>query len=135
MLRKLGVLLIFALAIGAILVAGRLRAQPGTQADPAVSLSYLKTALSMQPVSIEGGEDFRVAPGKGVALLQGKVRLTPPSGTRCWILDVKTGVVVQEAVEMTPGSYFLLVADDPKVRFSLQAWESSTLALPGGSGE
>ena len=129
-------LTILAIAVSlAILSTAKIAAQPGTQSDPVVSLSYLKTAVAMQPVTIEGGEDYQVAPGKSVALLQGRVRLTPPAGSGCWILSVKTGTVCSDAVEMTPGSYYILIAENSDARFTLQAWEASTIALPGGSGE
>ena len=48
---------------------------------------------------------------------------------------MKTGTVAKDALEMVPGCYWVLISDDPKAHFSLQAWEGSTIALPGGSGE
>ena len=66
MLRHLliSILIILIFTASALIVSQHAHAQPGTQADPAVSLSYLRTAMSMQPMSIEGGEDIQVAAGE-----------------------------------------------------------------------
>lgn len=122
--------------IAVIVSAVALAAQPGTQTDPVVSLSYLKEASRIAPVSLEGGEEFIVATGKEIVLLEGRCRLQPPVGnSRLWIVNVRTGAVVTEAVEMTLGGCYLLIAENPEAHFSVQAWESAVIALPGGSGE
>jgi hypothetical protein len=135
MLRKYALLLILIIGLLAgTSLASRLMAQPGSESDPAVSLSYFKAATSLAPAIVEGGEELPVKPGKNVVLLEGKAKLTPPDN-KSWIVDVRTGNVSHESVEMTVGDLYILIAGKSASKFMLQAWTNSTIALPGGSGE
>ncbi len=118
-----------------LFISGLGRAQPGTETDPVVSLSYLDKALALSPVVLEGGEDLKVACGREIALLDGSCRLSPPEG-RCWILDVSGGEVLSGTVEMTVGHVYIPICDaGADALFTLQARQSSTVAIPGGTGK
>ncbi len=110
-------------------------AQPGTETDPVISLSYLDTAMSMSPVVLEGGEEFRVSSGRTIVLLDGTARLSPPSEGRTWIVDTTSGEVHETGIDLTVGHLYIPVADDSETAvFTVMAWQSSTIAVPGGTG-
>jgi len=127
-------LMIFAV----ILVYTGASAQPGTETDPVVSLSYLETALSYTPISLEGGEDFRFNGNGGVMLINGNSRMSLPtdtSGGRFYIVDITEGVVHETDVDMVAGHMYVPVSDEPaSAIFTVQAWQRSTIAVPGGTG-
>jgi hypothetical protein len=134
--RKLtiSVLIFLASAAGFLINAG-LHAQPGTQTDPVVSLSYLETALRTEAVLLEGGEEFPVAGGRGVALLEGTCRLSGPPGGGWWIVDATDGAVHRAYIDMVPGHLYLPVANAAEdATFTLEAMQNSTVAVPAGSG-
>ena len=117
------------------MAAGFVYAQPGTETDPVVSLSYLESALSVSPIILEGGEEFSVPSGRGIALIEGSSIIRPPSDVRWWIIDVSTGEISQEPVDMLPGHMYIPVSESSEdAQFVLQAWQTSTLAIPGGAG-
>lgn len=118
-----------------VLQNGNVFAQPGSETDPVISLSYLETALSCQPVSLEGGEELRIEPGLGIILIEGSCGLISPEGGRSRITDVSEGTVFTEDIELIPGHMYIpIMLDDGEVEFIIQAWQTSTIAIPGGSG-
>jgi hypothetical protein len=119
----------------ALLASGNLLAQPGTEADPVVSLSYLEAALGTDPVVLEGGEELPIPPGRGVALIEGRCRLSPPAGGSWWVLDVSSGEVLAAQIEMVRGHWYVPIAAEGLTgRFQVQAWQTSTVAVPAGAG-
>ncbi len=123
-----------ALVFGCLTIGG-IHAQPGSETDPVVSLSYLDTALAMSPIVLEGGEDIRVAGGRGLSLIEGTCRLSPPDGDRSWILDISAGEVLHGEVDMQEGHYYLPLSENTDtVEFTLLAWQTSTVAIQGGAG-
>jgi len=120
-----------ALAVAAIAVY----AQPGTDVDPFISLSYLQAATSLNPVSLEGGEDLEVTGGFGLVLLEGSAKLFPPEDTDAWIVDSTDGQIYVDAVDMTAGHVYIPVCSDNSEIFALQAMQDSVIGIPGGAGK
>jgi len=127
------------LIITVIVAVENTRAQPGTESDPVVSLSYLDTALAYTPVSLEGGEDFRFTGGRGIVLLTGSCRLSLPADTtggRFWVVDTTVGEVHESGIDMIAGHMYVPVSNEPtSAIFTIQAWQTSTIAVPGGTGQ
>ncbi len=117
-----------------VILAGLGRAQPGTETDPVVSLSYLESALAFSAVALEGGEDIEIVSGRQVILLEGSCRILPPADGSLWIVDLTEGDVHTGTIEMIAGRLYLPVAEgDAPGEFTVQAWTRSTIAIPGGA--
>jgi hypothetical protein len=110
-------------------------AQPGSETDPVVSLSYLETATSFQPVALEGGEELSIESGSGVILIQGSAGLVVPIGGQSKIIDISDGSVMTGDIEMLAGHMYIpIMLDSGDLKFIIRPWESSVIAIPGGSG-
>jgi len=134
-IRVIWILLVPSLLLAAVALGGRLNAQPGTEADPVVSLSYLEKALAYSPVVLEGGEDFPLAAGRGIILVEGTCSLLPPSEGRGRVVDLTDGVVTDGSVTMEPGHMYLPLSDgDRPADFIARAVRTCVLAVPGGVG-
>jgi hypothetical protein len=132
-IRVICILLVPSLLLAAVALG--VRAQPGGEADPVVSLSYLEKALAYSPVVLEGGEDFPLAAGRGIILVEGACSLLPPSEGRGWIVDLTDGVVADGSVALEPGHMYLPLSDgDRPADFVARAVRTSVLAVPGGVG-
>ena len=120
--------------IACFTMAKSLLAQPGTEADPVVSLSYLNSALSMNTIVLEGGEDLKLPSGRGIILLEGQCRINPPAGSDSWIVNVTSGEIFRGQVDLKPGSLYTAVSADGTALFGLLAMGASTIAAPGSIG-
>jgi len=109
-------------------------AQPGTDADPFISLSYLNAATSLTPVSLEGGEELMITGGFGIVLLEGYAKLFPPDDSDSWIIDTTSGDIHTGDVDMSEGHMYVVVSENEGADFVLQARQESIVAIPGGSG-
>ncbi len=127
-------LLLVLISLACLLLTGRLDAQPGTENDPILSLSYLESALRVDPVILEGGEEFPISSGRGLALLEGRCMIIPPDSGRWWILDITKGEIHRNSMEMSIGHWYVPVSEDGRAGFALQALQASTVAVPAGSG-
>jgi hypothetical protein len=115
--------------------AGITYAQPGSETDPVVSLSYLETAMSFNVVPLEGGEELRVKTGLGIILVEGSANLVLAPESRSRIVDITAGEVHDSEIEMVPGHmYFPVNLDGLVDAITIQAWQTSYIAIPGGSG-
>jgi len=108
-------------------------AQPGTDADPVISLSYLESALSYSPVVLEGGEDLDIACGSPVILVTGNCFIMPGTDD-CHIIDLTDGDVMDESASMDPGHLYVVISTDDESTFTVRSIQSSTIAITGGSG-
>jgi len=123
------------IAIALALTAIAVYAQPGTDVDPFISLSYLQAATSLNPVSLEGGEDLEVTGGFGLVLLEGSAKLFPPEDSDAWIVDSTDGQIYVDSVEMTAGHIYIPICSDSSESFALQAMQDSVIGIPGGAGK
>lgn len=121
---------------GAIVYSGMIAyAQPGSESDPVVSLSYLETATSYQPVVLEGGEELSINSGAGVILIQGSAGLVVPVGAQSKIIDISDGSALTGDIEMLPGHMYIpVMLDAGDLKFIIRPWQSSIIAIPGGEG-
>lgn len=129
------IFLIISVSVAGFIFVDNISAQPGTETDPVVSLSYLEQTLRLDAVVLEGGEEFPVLPGRGVILLDGSCVLSGPDTGQVWFVDVTDGDVYDGAVMMVEGHYYypLTVAGE-SVTFTIEAMQTSVVAVPGGSG-
>ena len=131
-------IVITAIGIAAFLAGRAVHAQPGSESDPVVSLSYLETATSYQTVALEGGEELTVNSGSGIILVQGSAGLVVPQGLRSNIIDISDGDVYSTDTEMIPGHMYIPILinelDENDSGFVVRAWQTSVIAIPGGSG-
>ena len=110
-------------------------AQPGSETDPAVSLSYLETAIGFSPVQLEGGEELLIDSGRGIVLVSGAAGLVLAGDLRTKIIDISDGLVLTGDIDLVPGHMYIPIALDNSVTaITLQAWQSSIIAIPGGTG-
>jgi len=121
--------------IAGFAVASLVSAQPGGESDPVVSLSYLQAELAYVQVLLEGGEEIGMAGGRGIVLVEGSCRLRVPPDSGWLIIDVTSGETYGESLDMMPGHFYLPVAESgPTERYTLQAWQRSTVVVPGSAG-
>ena len=65
--------------LAGILITGvAYAARPGEVDDPLISLSYLRTAVSFNPVVLNDGEEINIAPGEEFILIDGQIKLECP---------------------------------------------------------
>jgi len=132
---RLIVLSLFIVAIVSCALVRALFAQPGSETDPVVSVSYLDSVLGFDPVTIEGGEELAVPSGRGLILLDGACKIEPPASGNFKIVNVTTGEITGESTEMAIGNLYIAVAENRKSSvFKIKAWRSSTVAVPPNSG-
>ena len=124
--------LILAVALAAAITV---YAQPGTDVDPFISLRCLQAATSLNPVSLEGGEDLEVTGGFGLVLLEGSAKLFPPEDSDSWIVDSTDGQIYVDAVDIIAGHVYIPVCSDNSESFALQAMQDSVIGIPGGAGK
>ena len=126
--------LIVITAIAIIITAIAVNAQPGTDADPFISLSYLNAATSLAPVSLEGGEELQISGGFGLVLLEGFTKIFPPDNGDSWIVDVTDGEIYVGNIDMSIGHMYVVVSENSDAVFTLQARQESVIGIPGGAG-
>ncbi|MFH1677085.1 MAG: hypothetical protein ABIC40_08670 [bacterium] len=132
---RLFVLSVLALAIISGALVTVLSAQPGSETDPVVSVSYLDSVMGFDPVTVEGGEELIVPAGRGLILLEGACKIDPPSSGNFRIVNVTTGEITRESTEMVVGNLYITVSENRKSSvFKIKAWRNSTVAVPPNSG-
>lgn len=119
--------------IATMQLGSTIKAQPGTESDPIVSLSYLKGASGLVSVTLEGGEDMKILSGSSIILLSGNSKIKPPdSGS--YIVNATTGEIIRSETTLKTGNLYFLIGKDKASEFSLLALGQSVAAVPGITG-
>ncbi|HEX9745799.1 MAG TPA: hypothetical protein VGB30_10275 [bacterium] len=107
-------------------------AQPGTETDPVVSVSYLSDSMSLSAIELEGGEDFPLIQGYPVILIGGSCRMNF-SGDGM-VVDTTSGEIHTGTFEMAPGHMYYPFQGSDVSAFKLIAYSITRVAVSGITG-